>query len=143
MGENVPPGSASKATATKEIPGLPYYEKLRRDLRDTLAKKRLIDRNLVIVVSLSGDMSLLTQSRHTSRNRSSSRRRPTSKIPPPQVISSRASTTILKPPQSPHLPVQVGAPSLGAPRVVDRLRVGGKQPSTMRIVFSPRARSAI
>jgi hypothetical protein len=49
MTENVPPGSASKV-ATKEDAGsrgLPYYEKLRRDLRDTLNRKRQLDRNLV------------------------------------------------------------------------------------------------
>jgi chromatin modification-related protein EAF6 len=27
--------------------GLPYYEKLRRDLRDTLQKKRLMDKSMV------------------------------------------------------------------------------------------------
>lgn len=47
MAENVPPGSAHKPTASADRPGLPYYEKLRRDLRDTLQRKRLLDRNLV------------------------------------------------------------------------------------------------
>lgn len=27
--------------------GIPYYEKLRRELRDTLQKKRLLDKNMV------------------------------------------------------------------------------------------------
>jgi chromatin modification-related protein EAF6 len=27
--------------------GLPYYEKLRRDLRDTISKKRLMDKSMV------------------------------------------------------------------------------------------------
>lgn len=27
--------------------GLPYYEKLRRDLRDTIARKRLMDKSMV------------------------------------------------------------------------------------------------
>ena len=27
--------------------GLPYYEKLRRDLRDTIGKKRLMDKSMV------------------------------------------------------------------------------------------------
>jgi chromatin modification-related protein EAF6 len=27
--------------------GLPYYEKLRRELRDTIQRKRLLDKNLV------------------------------------------------------------------------------------------------
>lgn len=47
MAENVPPGSAAKPAASGDRPGLPYYEKLRRDLRDTLQKKRLLDRNMV------------------------------------------------------------------------------------------------
>lgn len=51
MAENVPPGTApssSKATATSnDERGLPYYEKLRRDLRDILAKKQRLDKNLV------------------------------------------------------------------------------------------------
>ncbi|KPI41030.1 Chromatin modification-related protein EAF6 [Cyphellophora attinorum] len=49
MAENVPPGSASKPAANGDRPGLPYYEKLRRDLRDTLQKKRLIDRNMAAI----------------------------------------------------------------------------------------------
>jgi chromatin modification-related protein EAF6 len=47
MTENVPPGSAGKAKDDAAARGLPYYEKLRRDLRDTLNKKRLIDKTLV------------------------------------------------------------------------------------------------
>ncbi|RMZ83404.1 hypothetical protein DV737_g1637, partial [Chaetothyriales sp. CBS 132003] len=50
MAENIPPGSASKAAAASaDRPGLPYYEKLRRDLRDTLQKKRVLDRNLAAI----------------------------------------------------------------------------------------------
>ncbi|KIW80986.1 hypothetical protein Z517_04009 [Fonsecaea pedrosoi CBS 271.37] len=51
MAENIPPGSGSapKPTAGNDRPGLPYYEKLRRDLRDTLQKKRLLDRNLAAI----------------------------------------------------------------------------------------------
>ncbi|KEF59257.1 chromatin modification-like protein EAF6 [Exophiala aquamarina CBS 119918] len=50
MAENVPPATASKpASASADRPGLPYYEKLRRDLRDTLQKKRLLDRNLAAI----------------------------------------------------------------------------------------------
>jgi chromatin modification-related protein EAF6 len=49
MAENVPPGSAAKPAANGDRPGLPYYEKLRRDLRDTLQKKRLIDRNMAAI----------------------------------------------------------------------------------------------
>ncbi|KAL6246474.1 hypothetical protein RBB50_006711 [Rhinocladiella similis] len=50
MAENVPPsGTAAKPAASGDRPGLPYYEKLRRDLRDTLQKKRLLDRNMAAV----------------------------------------------------------------------------------------------
>jgi chromatin modification-related protein EAF6 len=50
MAENVPPGSAAKPGANNaDRPGLPYYEKLRRDLRDTLQKKRLLDRNMAAI----------------------------------------------------------------------------------------------
>lgn len=57
----VPPtGAPPPATATAGAPnapadqnaanrGLPYYEKLRRELRDTLAKKRLMDKSMVSV----------------------------------------------------------------------------------------------
>lgn len=44
MAENVAPTSAITADATR---GIPYYEKLKRDLRETLNKKRLLDKNLV------------------------------------------------------------------------------------------------
>lgn len=44
MAENVPP--ASKTAVTETARGIPYYEKLRRDLRDTINKKRILDRNL-------------------------------------------------------------------------------------------------
>jgi chromatin modification-related protein EAF6 len=49
MAENVPPGSTAKASATTDSTarGLPYYEKLRRDLRDTIQKKRILDKNIV------------------------------------------------------------------------------------------------
>ena len=46
MAENAPPGSASNA-GTDNSRGMPYYERLRRDLRESLNKKRLIDNNLV------------------------------------------------------------------------------------------------
>ena len=50
MAENVPPGApiAKGATSSESTArGLPYYEKLRRDLRDMIQKKRLLDKNLV------------------------------------------------------------------------------------------------
>jgi len=49
MAENVPPPTTTKpplTTTSTTDRGLPYYEKLHRDLRDTIAKKRLLDRNL-------------------------------------------------------------------------------------------------
>lgn len=35
---------AANVDATR---GVPYYEKLKRDLRETLQKKRLLDKNMV------------------------------------------------------------------------------------------------
>ncbi|KAK2865182.1 hypothetical protein FQN49_003828 [Arthroderma sp. PD_2] len=57
MAENIPPTTAvetpTAATAAPTAPadqqparGIPYYEKLRRELRDTLQKKRLMDKNM-------------------------------------------------------------------------------------------------
>lgn len=46
MAENAPPGS-SKDAAADASRGMPYYERLRRDLRESLQKKRVIDNNLV------------------------------------------------------------------------------------------------
>ncbi|KAL9623958.1 MAG: hypothetical protein Q9160_001711 [Pyrenula sp. 1 TL-2023] len=45
MTENVPPGASAKPSGDAPR-GLPYYEKLRRDLRESITKKRLLDRNL-------------------------------------------------------------------------------------------------
>ena len=42
MAENVPPTSGGDG-----IKGMPYYEKLKRDLRETIHKKRTIDRSMV------------------------------------------------------------------------------------------------
>lgn len=39
MGENIPPPDNTR--------GVPYYEKLKRDLRETLQKKRQLDKNMV------------------------------------------------------------------------------------------------
>lgn len=58
MAENAPPGSANNA-ASDASRGMPYYERLRRDLRESLNKKRLIDNNLVYTTSnASNDMRL-------------------------------------------------------------------------------------
>lgn len=46
MTENAPPGSANNGS-TDNSRGTPYYERLRRDLRESLNKKRLIDNNLL------------------------------------------------------------------------------------------------
>ncbi|KAL8997316.1 MAG: hypothetical protein Q9188_006351, partial [Gyalolechia gomerana] len=42
MSENIPPPS----TTTDTTRGIPYYEKLKRDLRETLQKKRALDKNM-------------------------------------------------------------------------------------------------
>ncbi|KAL6711982.1 hypothetical protein ACN47E_003025 [Coniothyrium glycines] len=46
MAENAPPSSANSA-GNDTSRGMPYYERLRRDLRESLNKKRLIDNNLL------------------------------------------------------------------------------------------------
>ena len=46
MTENAPPANANNAGSDNSR-GMPYYERLRRDLRESLNKKRLIDNNLV------------------------------------------------------------------------------------------------
>jgi chromatin modification-related protein EAF6 len=46
MSENAPPAGAANG-ATDASRGMPYYERLRRDLRESLQKKRLLDNNLV------------------------------------------------------------------------------------------------
>jgi len=49
MAENIPPNPSTKPAPSANDRGLPYYEKLRRDLRDTITKKRLLDRNLQLL----------------------------------------------------------------------------------------------
>ena len=46
MAENAPPVAASNAQPDTSR-GMPYYERLRRDLRESLQKKRAIDHTLV------------------------------------------------------------------------------------------------
>lgn len=46
MTENAPPTGAAAAVPDASR-GMPYYERLRRDLRESLQKKRMIDNNLV------------------------------------------------------------------------------------------------
>lgn len=50
MAENIPPPTTTTTTTSTmgvdQIRGLPYYEKLKKDLRETLQKKRLLDKNM-------------------------------------------------------------------------------------------------
>ncbi|QSS62144.1 NuA4 histone acetyltransferase complex subunit, putative [Histoplasma capsulatum] len=57
MTENIPPATTAVATGPNGVPatagseqvqsrGIPYYEKLRRELRETIQKKRLMDKNM-------------------------------------------------------------------------------------------------
>ncbi|KAI4288537.1 MAG: hypothetical protein L6R35_002188, partial [Caloplaca aegaea] len=55
MSENNPPptttttttATATGTTSDTNTRGIPYYEKLKRDLRETLQRKRLLDKNMV------------------------------------------------------------------------------------------------
>ncbi|PVH98188.1 NuA4-domain-containing protein [Periconia macrospinosa] len=46
MAENAPPAGAAGNAPSDASRGMPYYERLRRDLRDSLQKKRLLDSSL-------------------------------------------------------------------------------------------------
>jgi chromatin modification-related protein EAF6 len=46
MAENAPPPTTTPAAPADSSRGMPYYEKLRKDLRDALQKKRILDQNL-------------------------------------------------------------------------------------------------
>ena len=46
MTENIVPTTLAASAAGSR--GIPYYEKLKRDLRETLQKKRLLDKNMVV-----------------------------------------------------------------------------------------------
>lgn len=46
MAENTTPGSTKPTTNNPSERGVPYYESLRRTLRDTITKKRALDRTL-------------------------------------------------------------------------------------------------
>lgn len=63
MSENAPPVGNAPNTSQDASRGMPYYEKLRRDLRETLQKKRLLDQNMVCVpyVQIVGDYVLTFQ----------------------------------------------------------------------------------
>jgi chromatin modification-related protein EAF6 len=45
MAENAPPAAAASSGDSSR--GMPYYEKLRRDLRETLQRKRALDASIV------------------------------------------------------------------------------------------------
>ncbi len=93
MAENVPPaGTAAKPPASGDRPGLPYYEKLRRDLRDTLQKKRLLDRNMVRRCR-SLETGSADQARLLWKTKSTGKKRHTWKKRPLQATSSRDLTT--------------------------------------------------
>ena len=47
MTENPTPNVSAANDSTR---GIPYYEKLKRDLRETLQKKRLLDKNMVGII---------------------------------------------------------------------------------------------
>lgn len=51
MAENAPPADPAANANSEATRGLPYYEKLRKDLRDALQKKRLLDNALVGAIS--------------------------------------------------------------------------------------------
>jgi len=63
MSENAPPVGNAPNASQDASRGMPYYEKLRRDLRETLQKKRLLDQNMVCVpyVQMVGDHALMFQ----------------------------------------------------------------------------------
>ncbi|KAF2835526.1 NuA4-domain-containing protein [Patellaria atrata CBS 101060] len=46
MAENAPPGTNGANGTSDAARGQPYYEKLRRDLRDAIQKKRILDQNM-------------------------------------------------------------------------------------------------
>ncbi|KAI9728843.1 MAG: hypothetical protein M1834_007230 [Cirrosporium novae-zelandiae] len=43
------PGTQAAAKDAESKRGMPYYDKLRQDLRDSLAKKRILDRNIAAI----------------------------------------------------------------------------------------------
>ena len=59
MAENAAPGSANN-TGADSSRGMPYYERLRRDLRESLNKKRIIDNSLVSTANDALGTSVLT-----------------------------------------------------------------------------------
>jgi hypothetical protein len=94
MAENIPPGSkdVSSADSTR---GLPYYEKLKRDLRETLQKKRMLDKTMVSLSLHGASKPLLIMRRRLWNNRYTAWKNPISKKRR-QGISSRGLTTTSK-----------------------------------------------
>ena len=80
--------NAAAAAANNENRGLPYYEKLRRELRDTLQKKRLMDKSMVMNTPISRHslvkrVGKLISHRPNSKNKSTALSNHTSKTPAP------------------------------------------------------------
>ena len=119
MAENVPPGGSS-ADSTR---GVPYYEKLKRELRDTLHKKRYLDKNMVLAMSCQLFDVSLTHLRKCSSSRYIDWKLHTWKRPALET-SSKASTITSKVPQQLATQARI--------RVVERAQ-GEKGRSAMRI----------
>ena len=64
MAENLPPSSTTTPGNEESTRGMPYYEKLRRDLRETLQKKRLLDKNMVYTLCRLASKTRLRLRRH-------------------------------------------------------------------------------
>lgn len=47
MAENAPPAASAANAKDDSARGMPYYDKLRRDLRETMQKKRILEQNMV------------------------------------------------------------------------------------------------
>ncbi len=95
MAENAPPGSTSNASADTSR-GVPYYERLRRDLRESLNKKRLIDNNLVSTMYKKILQRATDPTHSCNLKRTSSVLRHNTSRKPVLGTSSRASTTTSK-----------------------------------------------
>ncbi|KAJ9648549.1 hypothetical protein H2201_000881 [Coniosporium apollinis] len=46
MAENAPPAASAANAKDDSARGMPYYDKLRRDLRETMQKKRILEQNM-------------------------------------------------------------------------------------------------
>lgn len=109
MAENTASGSAVSADPTR---GLPYYEKLKKDLRETLQKKRLLDKNMVSHIqrwfAFAPSDSLANRCRQHLKIKYIAMKHLISKRRAPETLS-KASTIISRAlqPQALQLPIQV------------------------------------